>query len=85
MLKPQIYEALSMLGDKMEKVIVSNRIVYSLCDVGVRLVSECGAHCESAGTPRQFHELVDDVLEDRGGESNALDHDRVDGGFGGQV
>ena len=62
-----------MLGDKMEKVIVSNRIVHSLCDVGVRLVSECGVHCESAGTSRHFLEFVD-------GESNALAHDRVEGG-----
>ena len=47
-LKPQIYEATT----------VSDRIFDPLCfrDVGVRLVSECGAHCESAGTSRQFHE-----------------------------
>ena len=57
-LKPQIYEATTHISDKAEKMIVSDRIFDPLCfrDVGVRLVSECGAHCESAGTSRQFHE-----------------------------
>ena len=49
-------------------------------DVRVRLVSECGAHCESAGISLQRHEFVYDVQEDPGGESSALDHDRVEGG-----
>ena len=41
-------------------------------DVGVLLVSDCGAHCESAGTSRQFHECENDGQVDRVGESNAL-------------
>ena len=57
-LKPQIYEATTHISDKAEKMIVSDRVFDPLCfrDVGVRLVSECGAHCESAGTSRQVHE-----------------------------
>ena len=60
------------LASKWRKLIVSNSIVYALCDVGVRLVSECEAQCQRTGTSRQFHEFVDDVQEDRGGGANAL-------------
>ena len=44
-------------------------------DVGVRLV-----HGESAGTSLQFLDTLYDVQGDREGESNALDHDRHEGG-----
>ena len=52
----------------------------SFRDVGVRLVSDCGAHHECAGTSRQFHSTRHDAQEDGDGETNALDHDRVEGG-----
>ena len=82
-LRPQIHDATTELGNKIEEMIVSDRIVDPLCvfcDERVRLVSEFGAHYESAGISRQFHEFVFDVQEGPGGESSALDHDRVEGG-----
>ena len=46
-------------------------------DVGVRLVCQDGAHHESAGTARHFHDFLHGLHEEHEGEPNALDHDRV--------
>ena len=71
----QIYETTTELGDKIDYERQNRRSTVCFCDVRVRLVSEC----ESAGITRQFHEFVYDV-QDPGGESTTLDHDRVEGG-----
>ena len=69
-----------VLGDKVEMVIVIDRIVDSPC---VLTTSEYGwsanmrAHHECTGAARQLNDFRQGVQENHGGKSNAPHHDRV--------
>ena len=82
LLKPRVHEATTELGDRVDEMIASDRIVDPLFAF---VTSE---YCWSANVERimKVQSLRGnstnsyDVQEDRGGESNARDQDRVEGG-----
>ena len=70
-----------ILDDKVEKVIVSYRIVDSPCFITkseYRLVCQHEAHHVSAGAERQLDGFLHDVQEDDGGQSHALHYDVIE-------
>jgi HSP90 family molecular chaperone len=69
-----------ILGDKVEKCLVSDRIVRLALRAGhrrVRLVRQHGAHHEGAGAARQHHEQLHGVQEDAGDQPAQRHHGRA--------
>merc|ERR1711935_595945 len=64
-----------ILGDKVEKVVMSERVPVRPRDRRVRLDRQHGAHHARPGPPRQLHVLVHGVEEDHGDQPQALDHE----------
>ena len=77
-----------VFADKVEKVIVNDRIVESPC---VLITLEYGwsanmEYHESSSSSRQFHFILRGVQEDHGGQPNPLHHDGVEEkGFSRQI
>merc|ERR1712118_526338 len=65
-----------ILGDKVEKVVVSDRLV-DAGDRRIRLERQHGAHHEGPGPPRQHHELLHGLQEDHGDQPGQLRHGRA--------
>ena len=70
-----------VLGDKVEKVIVSDTLVDSPC-VLITLAYGCfcehGAQYVSEGAERQLDDFLHGVQEDDGGQSHALRYDGIE-------
>ena len=69
-----------VLGDKVEKVIVSDKIFDSPGGLTTSkdLVYQYGAHNESTGVARQLDDILHGVQKNHGGQSNVLHHDGVE-------
>ena len=79
-MKPQVHEASSGLSDKVEEIIVIDRIddpLYVFVTSEYGWVSECGALYESAGISTNSYMMSKKTVEVN---PRTLDHDRVEGG-----